>query len=109
MQDVRALIFAVWLTSGKNLLASIASLERLASGQLDVFTRGGKTMISSSVGSESFSFQLSGVLSADVIQSMAYAGWRAVHRFSTDAALEAWLKADDVQSMRVGFDTVRDI
>jgi hypothetical protein len=109
MQDVRALIFALWIAAGKTLSVTTASLECLASGQLEIFNRGGKTMISSSVGSESFSFQLSGVLSADVIQTMAYAGWRAVSRFTTNAELEAWLKADDVQSMRVGFDTVRDI
>ena len=106
--EPRALIFALWIQAGKRLDVTIQLLESMASGQLDVFTRGGKTMVSSSVGSESFTFQLSGVLSPDVVQSMCYAGWRAVNRFETDAELSKWLKADDVHAMRIGFDTVRD-
>ena len=106
--EPRSLIFALWVKAGKRLANTVASLENMASGQLDVFTRGGKTMVSSSVGSESFTFQLSGALSADAVQGMAYAGWRAVSKFTTDSELEEWLKADDVQAMRVAFDNVRD-
>jgi hypothetical protein len=107
--NARALIFAVWIKNAKNRQFTIESLESIASGQVSVFTQGGKTMISSSVGSESFSFQLSGALSADKVQEMAYDAWRAVMRFDDDEAFFKWIKADEVQSVRTGFGYMQEI
>jgi len=107
--NTRALIFAVWIKSAKNRANTVTALEQIAAGQVTVFSQGGKTMISSSVGSESFSFQLSGALSADKVQEMAYDAWRAINRFTTDADFLAWIKADEVQSIRAGFGNMQEV
>jgi hypothetical protein len=107
--NARALIFAVWIKNAKNRANTITALEQIASGQVSVFTQGGKTMISSSVGSESFSFQLSGALSADRVQEMAYDAWRAISRFATDADFLAWIKADEVNGLRMGFGMMEEV
>jgi hypothetical protein len=107
--NARALIFAVWVNAGKDRTQSILALENIASGQVNVFNKGGKTMVSSSVGNESFSFQLSGSLSADVVQTLAYDAWRAVNRFTTDSAFLEWIKADEVSSITAGFSNMVDL
>jgi len=107
--NTRALIFAIWIAASKSRASTITALETMASGQLSVFTKGGRTMVSSSVGSESFSFALAGALSPDAVQGMAYDGWRAVQRLTTDAELTEWLKADDVACTRVSFERMDDL
>jgi len=106
--DTRAFIFAAWIASGKSKDSTITLLETIASGQVEVYQRGGKTLISTTIGSESFSYQLSGMLSTDTVTGMAYDGWRAVQKLADDAALTQWLKADDVMCMRAGFYAMRD-
>ncbi len=66
-------------------------------------------MVSASVGNESFSYQLSGALSADAVTGMCYDAWRRVGRFDHDEHFEQWLRADDCASFRVGFHTMRDL
>jgi hypothetical protein len=105
----RAFLFAAWIAAGKTLSGVVSLLETIASGQVEVFQRGGKTLISTSIGSESFSYQLSGSLSTDAVTSMSYDAWRAAQRFSTDGELEEWLKAEDISSFRASFRNMRDL
>lgn len=66
-------------------------------------------MISTSVGSESFTYQFANALSPDVVTRMAYDAWRMVRRFKDDSEMEDYLGADEVDSMRVSFRQMRDL
>lgn len=107
--DVRHFIWQVWLKADKNLADTVTALEQIAQDQGDVYTRGGRTMISTSVGSESFTYQFSGHLTPDAVNRMCYDAWRLVKRFETVEDFEKYIEADEVDSMRVSFRNMRDL
>jgi len=107
--NTRALIFSVWVNAGKDLEDTVLAFENMASGQVQTYIKGGKTMISTSVGSEQFSYQLSGTISAESVQIMAYEAWRRIRRFSDESEFLDWIGADEVDSLRVSFDRMTDI
>lgn len=95
------MIFSLWLHSGKNYSATILALENMALGQVESMQKGGRTMISTTIGGESFSYQLAGNLSPAEVTRIAYDGWRAVQRVGADG-VAAWLAAEDVANIRFG-------
>jgi len=55
---MRALLFTVWIHSGKTATSTINALETLAQGQFETVTHGGARMVRASLSGKSFDYEM---------------------------------------------------
>ena len=55
---MRALLFVIWIKSGKDAAAALALIETLALGEYDTQSRGGARIVSANVAGKQFSYEL---------------------------------------------------
>ncbi len=55
---MRALLFTLWIQSGKSVTATLALLEQLTMAQVETVQQGGARMINASLAGKSFSYEL---------------------------------------------------
>ena len=79
----RDLVFSIWAASGQDQTRTVAALLTVAAGQFNVIKRGGAVLVSSSIGGQSFSFQLPAG-SDGLVVSIVRQAWREVKDLSSD-------------------------
>lgn len=103
--ETRDIIFPLWLSVGKDQARTLSAIEATVAGLATIVQRAGKTLISSSLGGQSFNFQLpGGMTEMDVIGLMRRA-WVDI-KDMTDNELESWLESFTTIGSRLDFSCV---
>ncbi len=103
--DTRDIVYAVWAANGQDVTRTIAALIAIAASQVTVVQRGGRRLASSTVGGETYNFEIPyGMGPLDVLSQVREA-WAVIEDY-TNAELTAWLKQRETIGSRLDFSSV---
>lgn len=103
--DIRDIVFTVWAANGQDVTRTIAALVAIAASQVTVVQRGGRRLASSSVGGETYQFEIPYGLGPLDVLSQVREAWAVIEEF-TDAELSTWLKQRETIGSRLNFSGV---
>lgn len=103
--DTRDIVFTVWAANGQDVTRTVAALLAIASSQVTVVQRGGRRLASSSVGGETYQFEIPYGLGPLDVLSQVREAWAVIEDF-TNAELTAWLKQRETIGSRLVFANV---
>jgi hypothetical protein len=104
MLPIKKFVFSVRAQSAKDAADTITALETMASGLVEVYESGGKTVVSTSAGGKSvtYGFASGSGVSAGTITNLCYQAWREVQGMD-DSAMSDWLKTIDIPATKIRF------
>lgn len=103
--DIRDIVFTVWAANGQDAARTVTALLLIAASQVTVVQRGGRRLASSTVGGETYNFEIPyGLGPLDVLAQVREA-WAVIEDF-TDAELLAWVKQRQTIGSRLDFSGV---
>jgi len=103
--DIRDIVFTVWASNGQDVARTITALLSIASSQVTVVQRGGRRLASSTVGGETYNFEIPyGLGPLDILQQVREA-WAVIEDYD-DAELLVWLKQRETIGSRLDFSAI---
>ncbi len=103
--DIRDIVFTVWAANGQDVTRTIAALLAIASSQVVVVQRGGRRLASSTVGGETYQFEIPYGLGPLDVLAMIRESWAVIEDY-TDDELLVWLKQRQTIGSRLDFSAV---
>lgn len=103
--ELRDIVFPVWAANGRTQSRTVAALLDIAASQVTVIQRGGRRLVSSSVGGETYNFEIPAGMGPLDVTGMVREAWAVVSGYDDDE-LETWLTQRETIGSRLDFSAV---